>query len=213
MAGASPTSISGLSDLISNQIPTSVSKWMFEIKLYREKAPTPAASTAPGAGAGAGAGDLNFLHTLWFSHHAPNHIVCLVNNTGSVLQGAAQFEVILGAKMQSLWQLRQVVKGEGSAYEMENGEYVVRLANMSVQGTFRGLVVEIEHQAASFEMKEGLDASVDSSKVYGRIREILEGLGVQNGKVLVGPQRNWGKDPFTKLETAWQYVEALQTRP
>lgn len=189
---------------------------MFEIKLYREKAPTPAVPpTATAAGAAAPGGELNFLHTLSFSHHAPNHIVCLVNNTGSVLQGAAQFEVILGAKMQSLWQLRQVVKGEGSAYEMENGEYVVRLANMSVQGTFKGLVVEVEYQAATgFGVQEG-QTGVDSSKVYARIREILEGLGVlqSNGKILVGPQRNWGKDPFTKLETAWQYVEALQTRP
>lgn len=215
MLGASPNTISALSDLVVNQIPTSVSKWMFEIKLYREKS-TPSASQQQQQQ------DIRFLHTLTFSQHTGD-IVCLVNGTGSVLVG--QFETILGTKLQSLWQQRQVVKGEGSAYEMsggtgtggdlENSTYWIRLGNMNLQGTFKGLVIEIEHSSPSFWPEDGPAPSDDlnMSPVFMQIKHFVDQLNlVQAGRLILGPPKYLQARPFTKVETAWQYVEALQNR-
>ena len=242
--GASLNNISALSDLISNQIPTNVTKWAFEIKLYRERSSPPQSAQQEqqqqqlsSLAIGGGGERMNFLHTLSFSQHAAaGEIVCLVNQTGSVLQG--QFEALLNTKLQSLWQLRQVVKGEGSAYEMNGGEYWIRIGNMMLQSTFRGLVIEIEYtECTGFwttvdkqlsqsqlqikkEVKEEEEGDNSDNKndimespVMKRIRQILESLNLpQRGKLILGPPGNLQAEPFTKIQTAWQYVEALQSR-
>lgn len=187
---ASPNTISALVDHLHNQTPSAVHKWGFEIKLYREKTATP--TQAP-------PGQPNFLYTLAFSQHMGD-VSVLVNGQGSVVKGA--LEGMLQTKMQSLWQLRQAVRGEGSAFELpaltgdgqagatEGGRpgVTVRVANLNLQGTFKGLLVEVECPSVSaFATTTDLggdgtgptpasSSSIEGDPVYAYMRSVLGDL-------------------------------------
>jgi hypothetical protein len=55
------------------------------------------------------------------------------------------FDAMLSTKLRSLWIQRQVVRADGHAYEINDGEFVLRLANIFLQGSYKGLIVEIEY--------------------------------------------------------------------
>jgi hypothetical protein len=82
----------------------------------------------------------------------------LVNGKATLVTG--QFEAILSTKLQGLWQLRQSIRGDGSVFYFETSNslgnsssnsstggstaYNIKLANMMLQGNFKGLVAEID---------------------------------------------------------------------
>ncbi|KAF5095243.1 hypothetical protein DV451_004725 [Geotrichum candidum] len=132
-------------------MPRTTSKYGFEIKLYKDKS-APLATTNSNS----------FLHTLTSSvPFSPSsntssgaEMAVLVNGKATLVAG--QFEAILSTKLQGLWQLRQSIRGDGSVFYFEtNGNtsstsvggetcYNIKLANMMLQGNFKGLVAEID---------------------------------------------------------------------
>lgn len=230
----SPSTMSGVCDIIGNQIPTNATKWNFEIKLFRENPHSldPAMQQAVQQQQVSA----NFLHTLTFSTN-PKEIICLVKGVGTSFKGP--FDQMLATKLQSLWQLRQTVRGEGTAFEMNGGEYWIRLGNMMLQGNFRGLIIEVEFpNKTSFFDNNDADGKkqestspapntepklddVYSSETYQQIREIINKLTTgasplkdSSGRIIVGPLHQIAKKSgtFSRVETSWQYIEALENR-
>lgn len=207
--------MSNVCDIIGNRIPTNALKWNFEIKLFRENPHSldPSSSSS------------HFLHTLTFSN-SPKEILCLAKGVGTSFKGS--FDQMLATKLQSLWQLRQTVRGEGTAFEMEGGEHYIRLGNMMLQGNFRGLLIEVElpNRESFYDLSDLSDLSesgdlkdITQTEPFKRIKQIIDGLtaggplGKGNGKIIIGPpQVAKKKKPFSRVETAWQYVEALESR-
>ncbi|VVT46608.1 uncharacterized protein SAPINGB_P001298 [Magnusiomyces paraingens] len=226
VSATSPNIIIDVCDLIGNKIPTNVAKWSFEIKLFREN-PHSMGSEAAAANAavsqhipGARPVPSNFLHTLIFATN-PKETVCLVKGVGTALTGP--FDQMLQTKLQSLWQLRQFVRGEGTAFELDNGAFWVRLGNMTLQGNFRGLLIEIEASKLETFWEGSEDppgSDVTKSPAFRKIKPVLDLLTAQGsplhgagGRVIVGPSQLVTRTkPFTRVETAWQYAEALENR-
>lgn len=229
--------MSSVCDVIGNKIPTNVSKWSFEVKLYREN--------PHGMGPidhqqqQSGKVQPNFLYTVTYSNN-PKEIVCLVKGVGTLLRGS--FDAMLATKLQSLWQLRQTMRGEGTAFEIKGGEYCIRVANMMLQGSFRGLLIEVEYNdrasfwSPSLSLKPGsktknskveqniipenpqdrLDLSKSESfkEIDKVVKDITNGMIQQTDiRLLPGPPKVIQQtEPFTRVETAWQYVEVLAGR-
>lgn len=184
------THISTLHDQISNTLSTSLGKWSFEYKLYREN---PASSSNPSST------DPSFLYLLHFSHY-PGETFCLTSNGSSgsvVLQG--DFDSMLNTKLQSLWMHRQTIKGEGNAYELNGGEIKLRMANMFLQGGYKGLIIEVDYENDHDEDKSEQEAIM--SKINSTLSQFNITLSKDNNNDLkISPSR---------LETAWNYVETI----
>lgn len=71
-----------------------------------------------------------------------------------------------------------------------------------LQGTFKGLLIEIEFTSPEYQ---DLDAAEK------RTKELLTTLGLSqmNGRLVTGKRDKTSQD-FSKLDTAWQYIEILQ---
>lgn len=178
--GVTVTHVSTLHDQISNTLSTSLGKWGFEYKLYRQN---PASS-------GEEATEPTFLYALHFAHY-PGETFCLTNGTGSVLQG--DFDAMLNTKLQSLWLHRQTIKGEGNAYELNGGEIVLRVGNIFLQGTFKGLLIEAEYNSD--------DESLTLETIINKMNETLAQFNLS-----IPPTTKLG---LTRLETAWKYVDTI----
>lgn len=222
--------MSSVCDLIGNKIPTSASKWSFEIKLFRENPHSLGVeASTQNRSITSRAPPPNFLHTLTYSTN-PKETICLVKDVGTALVGP--FDQMLTTKLQSLWQLRQAVRGEGTAFEMNGGEYWIRLGNMMLQGNFRGLLIEVEYtNCDSFWSKEETDSDekmsgnddaesgrdLEKSETFQKIKSVLDfltsgtsPLNGAGGRLITGPARIVNRtEPFTRVETSWQYIEAL----
>lgn len=111
----------------------------------------------------------------------------LTNGTGVVMQG--DFDSVLTTKLQSLWLPRQTIKAEGNAYQLQSGDFVFRTANLFLQGSFKGLVVQIEYT------KE-----CDDAEAVAKINEILANYELEYSNTKVGR---------TRMESAWQFVETI----
>lgn len=213
-------------DAIGNMIPTNTSKWSFEIKLFRENPHS--MGTEPPQNQFQRNQPVNFLHTVTFSSN-PKEIVCLVKGVGTSFKGP--FDLMLSTKLQSLWQLRQAIRGEGTAFEMNGGEYWIRLGNLMLQGNLRGLLIEVEYTLKdSFFKKSDIPAITQSdnkskvdltkSEAYGKIKSMIDlitggfdPLKETPGHIVTGPEYVVTRtEPFTRVETAWQYIEALGSR-
>jgi TATA-binding related factor (TRF) of subunit 20 of Mediator complex len=110
-------------------------KWAFESKLYRENvAALPKDSSTV---------NVSFLHTLQLSQHA-GKMFCLKNGKGTVLEG--DFDAMMTTKLQSVWTLRQVIKGEGRVYDLKEEDFIIRTANIFLQGAFKGFLLEVEYK-------------------------------------------------------------------
>lgn len=90
--------------------------------------------------------NVSFLHTLQLSQHV-GKIYCLKDGKGTVLEG--DFDAMMTTKLQGLWTLRQVIKGEGRTYDLKEENFVIRTANIFLQGTFKGFLIEVEYKKES----------------------------------------------------------------
>ena len=55
------------------------------------------------------------------------------------------FDQVLTEKLQSLWNRRQIIRGDGGhIYELENGNLVIRTSNVFLHGTFKGFLIQME---------------------------------------------------------------------
>lgn len=184
---ATPDSILQLHDELSNKLPTVKGKWTFTFKIFRnniysippELAAT--ATTAPGS---------KYLYT-WSSSYLNDAIVTLIDKRASGVfshiveeesankhvqfpipnaqlhEGATTglndfFDYFLLQRMQSLWNLRQTIKGDGGKiYELENGGLVIRTSNVTLHGNFRGLLLQLEAKSS--------DLSVEPQQLFQQI--------------------------------------------
>ena len=100
------------------------------------------------------------------------------------------FEIMMASQLQSLWLQRQAIKGDGSTYELNGGQGILRLANLFLQGSFKGLLVELEYKQHNNE---------DKDKLLAKVNSILEQYNFKPAQDLA----------YTKSEIAWKYVSIL----
>lgn len=54
------------------------------------------------------------------------------------------FDAFITQKLQSLWTLKQNIRGDGGQiYQLENGNLVIKTSNIFLHGLFKGLLIEI----------------------------------------------------------------------
>ncbi|OBA24170.1 TATA-binding related factor [Metschnikowia bicuspidata var. bicuspidata NRRL YB-4993] len=166
---ATPQTILQFHDEMCNKLPALKGKWGFSFKVFRNNIylvpPHLAASheTAPRN---------SYLYT-WVPSYLHDACVTLVDKTSAAVfshvireelsldhalavpdrhlhEGATcgfndLFDFLVGQRMQSLWTQRQAIRGDGGQiYELENGNLVIRTANVSLHGNFRGFLIQIE---------------------------------------------------------------------
>lgn len=108
------------------------------------------------------------------------------------------WDTVVALRMQSLWTQRQVIKGDGGdIYELENGNLVIRTANVSLHGNFRGLLIQLEVDHTK------LTAS-DPEQIF---KDLLAKYEIPKGKICYKVIDCNNFDEFADL--ALQYSEIL----
>lgn len=159
----------------------SLGKWAFECKLYRENAGVikdMASSQSL----------VSFLHTLQLSQHA-GKIYCLKNGQGTVLEG--DFDAMMTTKLQSVWTLRQIIKGEGRTYDLKEDDFIIRTANIFLQGAFKGFLLQVEYKKEQPLMSD--------EELLGKFNELLKKFDLKYE----------GQIAKTSIETALLFVDIL----
>lgn len=81
------------------------------------------------------------------------------------------FDVFVSEKLQSLWTLRQLVKGDGgNIYELENGNLTIRTSNVFLHGNFRGLLIEIDLTNHAVNLRDSTSFEPAFRKVCDRYK-------------------------------------------
>lgn len=186
-AEANVTTIGKLQDQISNTLSKALGPWSIEYKLWREN---PASFGAEDQSSGRTS---HFLHTLWLSQF-PESVTVLTSDTGTVLEG--DFDGMLSTKLRSLWIQRQVIRAEGHAYEVHNGDFVLRLANIFLQGSYKGLIVDMEYTREDA-------AELPEADVVAKINLALKEYGLHYRDT---------KLARTRIDTGRLYANALHGR-
>lgn len=223
MLHATPQSILQFHDELSNQLPTVRGKWNFSFKIFRNNIysiPPEVAElqqTAP---------ENKFFYT-WSPSYLNDSCVTLINKKSAAVvsqvvqeevnnplfkfaipnehlhEGATTglndpFDFVVNQRMQSLWTQRQVIKGDGGQiYELENGNIIIRTANVSLHGNFRGLLIQME-----------LDhTKLNDLSTANMFRDLMERYNIPQGRIchkVMNPAR---LDEYGDL--ALQYAEIL----
>ncbi|KAF8001272.1 hypothetical protein HF325_003773 [Metschnikowia pulcherrima] len=172
---ASPQTILQFHDEMCNKLPAIKGKWNFTFKIFRNNIyliPPELAATHDAAPTS------SFMYT-WVPSYLHDACVTLVDKKSAAVfshviqeelgstdelavpdnhlhEGATtgfndSFDIMVGLRMQGLWTLRQAIKGDGGQiYELENGNLVIRTANVSLHGNFRGFLIQIEADEGNF---------------------------------------------------------------
>lgn len=207
---------------MSNKLPALKGKWGFTFKIFRNNAylvpPELAATheTAPQA---------SFLYT-WVPSYLHDACVTLVDKKSSAVfshviqeelphahelavpnqhlhEGATTglndlFDAMVGQRMQSLWTQRQVLRGDGGqSYELENGNLILRTANVLLHGNFRGFLIQLE----------ATDTRLDSGELMQVFEEIIAKYGLPKGTLCCLVMDRAKPDTYGDL--ALQYAETL----
>lgn len=101
---------------------------------------------------------------------------------------------ILQTKLQSLWLLRQTLKGEnGNSYELMNGNLIIRTINVFLHGSFKAFLIQLEYLGAV--------------NGHEKIEEFTKLLNIPDGKLCT---KILNGKPNYLGDLALQYTEALQ---
>lgn len=169
---ATPETITQFHDQLQNELPNIKGKWHFLFKIFRNN---PYAIDEAVADKELVLPELKFLYTLVPSYLSDALITLINNRSicvsPTVIEEEAEaknndeqlsipndhladgattglndpFDLFVGQKLQSLWTLRQLVKGDGgNIYELENGNLVIRTSNVFLHGNFRGFLIQID---------------------------------------------------------------------
>ncbi|ODQ64284.1 TATA-binding related factor [Nadsonia fulvescens var. elongata DSM 6958] len=234
---ATPATISTFNDQLSNQLPKILGRWSFEYKIYRKNAASDPPHTKNVMGSSISAplitdpavlstmkpGDEKFMYTLSLGQFPGSLFSVHDKGMGTILEG--DFEEMIQTKLKSLWTQRQALKGEGYAYELDDGQFVVRVGNVLLQGLFKGMLIEVEHVTivdnnstladSSFGGKQHNQAVLEpplvgsgSGESLNKLRNFIYENNFPKGQIYLGDR--FENKPFTKLQTAWQYIEALR---
>lgn len=219
---ATPETILQFHDELTNKLPTLKGKWSFSFRIFRnniysidpEIAETH--TTSP---------DTKYLYT-WAPSYMNDSCVTLINkNAAAVLSHVVQeelsnpspfaipndhlhkgattglndlFDILVNQRMQSLWTQRQVIKGDGGQiYVLENGNLVIRTANVTLHGNFRGLLIQIEVNHAKLD-------DLNLEKIFG---DLLAKYDIPPGKLCYDVMDSDELDEYGDL--ALQYAEIL----
>ncbi|GEQ71183.1 hypothetical protein JCM33374_g4864 [Metschnikowia sp. JCM 33374] len=108
------------------------------------------------------------------------------------------FDFMVGQRMQSSWTQRQVIKGDGGQiYELENGNLVIRTANVSLHGNFRGFLIQIEAD----------HSKMPSATAQEIIETVITKYDIPQGKLCFSSMSPEKPDVYGDL--ALQYAETL----
>lgn len=139
------------------------------------------------------------------------------------------FEFLLTNKLQSLWTLKQTIKGEGGlgyilnvSLPKENGveepeEFRVRTSNCFLHGAFKGFLIEVEHvnedgsdyddsKLSDVEKKNLLITRFTTS--INKIKQLLETYNFPDGSLCFNVLSETKLDYLSDL--CQQYCDALQ---
>jgi hypothetical protein len=111
-----------------------------------------------------------------------------------------EFDLLVRSKLSALWSLRQTLRGEGLAYEVD--DFKVRIANILQGEVWKGVLVEVEYAPCSL-----------LAVAEGAIRGFVEGLGWPAGRftfVGKGGGRRVEGEEWSVLDTGRQYCEVLR---
>lgn len=158
--GTIASTISSINDKITRQFPKVLGKWSIEYKLFREN---PEISTPGRQGSQAHIDQYQqqpqskarFLSQLHLSTH-DDDVFNLIDEPMSYSAARAGIksdkkvlavfdkgmDSIIGAKLQSMWLLRQSMRAEGHVFAIGDS-FLVRTANVTQNGTFKFLIIEV----------------------------------------------------------------------
>lgn len=173
-----------------------------------------------------------YMFTLKLSYLA-NRTLSIINNTKSVvavtptidenalkahIEGGAcihqpptagdSLDYLLKGRLQSLWTLKQTITchgGRGFDLVSKGETFRLRTANCVHRGTFKGLLVEIEHLDAN---ADELDLISRFTRSLGLIRELVDSKGFPRGALSYNVLSETKLDPLSDL--CQQYCDALQ---
>lgn len=107
-------------------------------------------------------------------------------------------DFLVNQRLQSLWTQRQVIKGDGGqSYELENGNLIIRTANVTLHGNFRGLLIQLEIDHSKLE-------TVDVDQIF---KEVMSRYDIPSGSLCHDVMDKDNFDEFGDL--ALQYAEIL----
>ncbi|KAJ1657165.1 hypothetical protein IWQ61_003389 [Dispira simplex] len=139
----SSSSLTQISDNLTSRLyATYTGRWQLGCKLYRGVSAAsfdPASTTGPGFSKGPEKLLLLLTHSL---HPAKQYAV--VDDT--VVEADREMEAIV-LKLKNLWVSRQHTRIEGHCYDL--GDFQVRIGNLVVGSSPKGLIVEVEYRAAN----------------------------------------------------------------
>ncbi|KAG0128389.1 mediator complex, subunit Med20 [Tuber indicum] len=188
--------------------PLFAGKWALEHRLLRETIPssTTSANTSsqsnnhtshsqssqpqPPAGG-------NYMQYLDLPY-LPGKLIVLTPSAIVTLD--REFDLLVRSKLSALWSLRQTLRGEGLAYEVD--DFKVRIANILQGEVWKGVLVEVEYAPCSL-----------LAVAEGVIRGFVEGLGWPAGRftfVGKGGGRRVEGEEWSVLDTGRQYCEVLR---
>lgn len=207
---------------MSNKLPTLKGKWNFTFRIFKNNVylipPELAATHATSP-------ENKYLYT-WVPSYLNDSCVTLIDKKTSAvfshvvqeelsnpselaipnqhLHGGATlalndlFDYMVNQRLQSLWTQRQVIKGDGGqSYELENGNLVIRTANVTLHGNFRGFLIQLEFDHLKLE-------KVDVEQVF---RDVMSRYDIPEGKLCYDVMDVNNFDEFGDL--ALQYAETL----
>ncbi|RCK62333.1 Mediator of RNA polymerase II transcription subunit 20 [Candida viswanathii] len=192
---ATPETITQFHDQISNELPTTKGKWSFNFKIFKNNQysiPLELADTHTQAP------ESKYLYTLSPSYLPDSTISLVNGRSAGVFTNSIEeeinelghptelsipnehlhkgattglndrFDAFVGAKLQSLWSQRQLIKGDGGQiYELENGNLSIRTSNVFLHGVFRGLLLEIELSKFDGKTNDVKEKFTEIIKKYG----------------------------------------------
>ncbi|KAG5357901.1 Mediator of RNA polymerase II transcription subunit 20 [Yarrowia sp. B02] len=207
-ADVTATTISTYRSELSAQLAQNLGKWSFELKMYK---PNPASigrsehhngnipqGQQEAAAADQEIGGVAALYTLTQAHSKGDMVYV---TQGSAVQSqpgvvvSDSFDMVLQNKMKSIWILRQTLRGDGAEYELMGDAYgrvKVRLANVFLQGTFRGLLFQYEYEGDSLDDRQ-----------QQHLMEFIQSSGFPSSNLIIGGSGTG------LVQTGTQFVEAL----
>lgn len=224
---ANPESITQFHDELSNELPNLKGNWHFSFKIFRNNQYSIPPEKVDALEV---SDETKFLHTLSPSY-LKESCISLINKRSSALftslineevgdlsstlltipdyhlhMGATtglndQFDTFIAQKLQSLWTLRQNIRGDGGQiYELENGNLTIRTSNVFLHGIFKGLLIEIV-------LDDHVVEKHDSEYLKSLFDKITKNYKIPSGKICFDLL---GKDSFDKYgDLCLQYSEIL----
>ncbi|KAG0174080.1 hypothetical protein DFQ28_009747 [Apophysomyces sp. BC1034] len=126
----------------------------------------------------------------------PGQVYCMVDGS-VVVEAEKEVEFIL-SRLKNLWQLRQSVTLEGASYEI--GDFTLRVANILLGSTYKGLLLEIDYRPCS--------APNTASELF---KEFVESIVPPTAQLSCEYEYNYeavglSNNEFTTAHTGYQYM-------